>query len=127
MMTATESIAGYEVKARQSRVVPATIPNPFTGAPIVFGQQWAAVYKVPPDKMRLVPVKGDLQPGVEREANPETMQGDDLERAKERDLLLPRVKDVKDQGEQDGCKLVVLHLIHALKYEGEEVSKNGDS
>ena len=124
----TENIAEYEVTERRSRVVPATIPNPFTRVPIEFGKQWAAVYKVPPDKMHLVPAKGDLQPGVEREANPETMQGEELERAKERDLLLARVKDVKDQGTQDGCKLIVLHLIQVSKYENEEeVAKNGDN
>jgi len=115
-----ENIAEYEVKERRSRVVPATIPNPFTGRPIEFGQQWAGVYKVPFDKMDFIPAKGDLQPGVEREADAETMQGDELEAAKQRDLLLPRVKDVKEQGDRDGCRLVVLHLICATQYNNGE-------
>ena len=115
-----ENIAEYELVQRRSRVVPATIPNPFTGRPIEFGEQWAAVYKVPFDKLGLVPQKGGLQPGIEFEADPETMNGGELEAAKERDLLLPRVKDIKDQGEQDGCRLFVLHLICASKYNNGE-------
>jgi len=113
-----ENIAEYEVKARRSRTVAATIPNPFTGRPIEFGQQWAAVYKVPFDKLGLVPAKGDLQPGVEFEADEATMSGDELEAAKQRDLLLARVKDIKDHGDQEGCRLLVLHLICASSYEG---------
>ncbi len=122
----TENIAQYEVEKRRSRTVPATIPNPFPGrAPIEFGKQWMAVYKVPWDKMDLVPVKGGFQPGIEPEADPETMKGDELKEAEERDLMLPRVKDVKEQGGTDHCTDVVLHLIQALKYEGEEEVKGG--
>ena len=117
-----ESIAEYEVEARRSRLVPVTTPSPVTGRPLEFAKQWNALYMVPLDKLDLLPSKGDIQPGLEREADPETMKGEELEAAKKRDLLLPRVKDIKDQGDEDGCRVVVLHLIRVLQFEEAEVT-----
>ena len=117
-------ISEFEIKERRSKVVPLMmgIPNLQTGGTkmVQIGQQWNAIYEVPPEKTDLIPTKGSIAPGFSKCVK-DGLAGNELEKAKQDDLFLPRVKDVQDKGKKDGNYLVVLHIAQAAPFaEGVE-------
>lgn len=126
-----ESIAEYEVKHRRSRVVPLMhhyqVEIPFGSGHMRnmvsdVGDQWCSLYRVPPEKVGLIPRKGDLMPGEEIEAVGK--EGAELEAANKRDLFKPRVKDVKDQGMKEGFQMVILHIAQPAPFEEKKHGGN---